>query len=109
MDTSCECKKDGPCDCGASCTQTVCAPLGEQSFAAVSGVPVVTAKAGDSGRIARISGKTETRRHMCELGFTIGEIITIVNDVSGNMIVEVRGSRIAIDRTLASKIFFAPE
>jgi len=110
MEISCECKKgDDSCNCNGSCMQNICVPVEDQTFAAVSGVPIITAKVGDLGKIVRISGKTETRRHLCELGFTIGECVSVVSGASGNMILDVKGSRIAMDKVLASKIFFAPE
>ena len=43
------------------------------------------------------------------LGFTIGTRISTVSDLKGNKILSVRGSRIAIDSTMASKILFCPE
>jgi len=89
--------------------ENTCVPIEHEAYAAASGMPLVTAKVGESGKIVRISGKTETRRFLCELGFIIGECISVVNEISGNMILDVKGARIAIDRGLASKIFFAPE
>jgi Fe2+ transport system protein A len=89
--------------------ENACIPIVEEAYAAASGVPLVTAKIGESGTIVRISGKTETRKFLCELGFVIGECISVVNETSGNLILDVKGSRIAMDRVLASKIFFAPE
>jgi ferrous iron transport protein A len=86
----------------------MCVPIEDNSFRSESGVPLVTAKMGESGRIVRISGKTETRKFLCELGFVIGERISVVNENSGNLILDVKGSRIAMDRMMASKIFFAP-
>jgi len=110
METSCEYKKDNDsCACSGKCMENTCIPIEHESYAAASGMPLVTAKIGESGKIVRISGKTETRRFLCELGFTIGGYISVVSDISGNMILDVKGSRIAIDRGLASKIFFAPE
>ncbi|MDR3074667.1 MAG: ferrous iron transport protein A [Candidatus Methanoplasma sp.] len=78
------------------------------SFNSESGVPLVTAKVGEGGRVVRISGKPETRKFLCELGFIIGERISVVSENSGNLILDVKGSRIAMDRMMASKIFFAP-
>jgi len=42
------------------------------------------------------------------LGFVIGARVSVVNENSGNMILDVKGSRIAMDRAVASKIFFVP-
>jgi len=100
------------CDCNLVCNSVcegrpagnMCVPINE----AESGVPLVAAKIGDSGKIVRVSGKQDTRKFLCELGFVIGAHVSVVNENSGNMILEVKGSRIAMDRAVASKIFFAP-
>ena len=74
-----------------------------------SGAPLPTISKGMSGRIVRILGKGETRNHLVSLGFTDGEKVSIVNEINGNMILDVKGSRVAIDQTLALKIFLVPE
>jgi ferrous iron transport protein A len=86
----------------------MCVPIEEDSFRSESGVPLVTAKIGEGGKIVRISGKPDTRKFLCELGFVIGQRVSVVNENSGNMILDVKGSRIAMDRAMASKIFFSP-
>ncbi|MCK9333306.1 MAG: ferrous iron transport protein A [Candidatus Cloacimonetes bacterium] len=43
------------------------------------------------------------------LGFNDGEKISVVNEIDGNMILDIKGSRVAIDQTLAMKIFLIPE
>ena len=73
------------------------------------GVPLFTVKAGTKGRIGRIGGKDELRRHLYDLGFTVGENITVMQGCAGDMIVDIRGSRIAIDRSVTSKIMISPE
>ena len=45
-----------------------------------AGVPLLTVKAGTRGRIGRIGGKDELRRHLQNLGFTIGEYLTVMQD-----------------------------
>ena len=74
-----------------------------------AGVPLLTVKAGTRGRIGRIGGKDELRRHLQNLGFTIGEYLTVMQVCAGDLIVDIRGSRIAIDRSVTSKIMISPE
>ena len=77
-----------------------------------AGVPLFTVKAGARGRIGRIGrigGKDELRRHLQNLGFTIGEYLTVMQGCAGDLIVDIRGSRIAIDRSVTSKIMISPE
>ena len=53
----------------------------------------------------RIGGKDEVRRHLEELGFVTGGLVTVVSEAAGNMIVNVKGARIAIGREMANHIF----
>ena len=72
-------------------------------------MPVSLTKIGDSGTIVRISGDQGTKKFLSDLGFNIGVRIQTVSDVKGNKILSVRGSRIAVDSRLASKIMIRPE
>ena len=74
-----------------------------------TGVPLFTVKAGTRGRIGRIGGKEDLRRHLNALGFTVGEYVTVMQGGAGDFIVDIRGSRIAIDRSITSKIMISPE
>ena len=56
-------------------------------------------------KIVRIGGKDEVRRHLEELGFVTGGLVTVVSEAAGNMIVNVKGARIAIGREMANHIF----
>lgn len=67
--------------------------------------PLTMAKVGEKGRIKRISGKDEVKVHLAELGFVVNNEVTVVNRMGDNLIVQVHDSRIAIDSTLAKRIF----
>lgn len=62
---------------------------------------------GESKKIARITGKEETRRHLENLGFVEGADVTVVSSLSGNLIVSVKDARVAISRAVANKIIVA--
>ena len=47
------------------------------------------------------------RQHLAELGFVVGETVTVVNEISGNLILQVKEARIALDKTLAMRIIVA--
>jgi len=104
------CDHGGACGntCEGECIGNMCVPIDGDAFRSESGVPLVTAKIGDGGKVVRVSGKQEVRKFLCELGFVIGAHVFVVNENSGNMILDIKGSRIAMDRAIASKIFFAP-
>ncbi len=73
------------------------------------GMPVSLTKIGDSGTIVRISGDQGTKKFLSDLGFNIGVRIQTVSDVKGNKILSLRGSRVAVDSRLASRIMIRPE
>jgi len=62
------------------------------------------AKMGETVTIRKIGGKDEVRRHLAELGFVVDGTVTVVSEIAGNLILQVKDSRIALDRTMASRI-----
>ncbi|MBR4670660.1 MAG: ferrous iron transport protein A [Butyrivibrio sp.] len=67
-------------------------------------MPLSMGSIGELVSIKRITGNDETRQHLAELGFIIGELVSIVSKNGGNMIINVKDSRIALDKTLANRI-----
>lgn len=67
-------------------------------------LPLSMAGAGTTQIIAKITGKDEVRRHLAELGLVVGEEVTIMNSLGGNLILQVKDSRIALDRALCTRI-----
>ena len=62
------------------------------------------AKTGETVTIRKITGKDEVRQHLAELGFVVDGTVTVVNEIAGNLILQVKDSRIALDRTMANRI-----
>lgn len=67
-------------------------------------MPLLFAKPGEAVSIKKISGKEEIRRHLENLGFVVGSMVTVVSSIGGNLIVNVKESRVAISREMAQKI-----
>ena len=67
-------------------------------------LPLTMAKMGEPMTICKITGKDEVRRHLAELGFVVEERITVVSGLGGNLILQVKDSRVALDRTMANRI-----
>jgi ferrous iron transport protein A len=67
-------------------------------------MPLTLVGEGESVCIKRISGKDDTIRFLNRLGFIEGEQISIVSRMGGNLIINVKDTRVAIDRTLANRI-----
>lgn len=54
--------------------------------------------------IRKIGGNDDVRRHLANLGLTVGGTLTVINSLCGNVIVKVKESRIALNEDLARKI-----
>jgi ferrous iron transport protein A len=67
-------------------------------------MPLGMASVGDVNIIRKITGRDEVRQHLAELGFVVGEEVTVVSETGGNMILSIKDSRIALDRTMAMRI-----
>ena len=67
-------------------------------------IPLTMAKPGEPVVIRKITGKDESRRHLAELGFVVDETVTVVSEMGGNLILQVKDSRIALDRTMANRV-----
>ena len=67
-------------------------------------MPLTMSKAGDTVTIQKIAGKDEVRQHLAELGFVVDSDVTVVSEIAGNLILQVKDSRIALDRTMANRI-----
>ena len=67
-------------------------------------MPLTMAGVGDTVTIRRIAGRDEVRRHLAELGFVVDGDVKVVTQLNGNLIVQVKDSRIALDKTMANRI-----
>ena len=67
-------------------------------------MPLTMAKTGESVTIRKISGKDEVRQHVAELGFVVDSDVTVVSEIGGSLIVQVKDSRVALDKTMANRI-----
>ncbi|MCH5286989.1 MAG: ferrous iron transport protein A [Christensenellaceae bacterium] len=67
-------------------------------------IPLSMAGVGETASIQKITGRDEVRQHLAELGFVVGERVTVVSVLGGSMILSVKDSRVAIDRTMAMRI-----
>ena len=70
----------------------------------MSMMPLSMAGRGEQLTIRKITGKDEVRQHLAELGFVVDSTVTVVNEIAGNLILQVKQSRIALDKTMANRI-----
>lgn len=67
-------------------------------------MPLTMANTGEPNIIKRIGGREETKRFLENLGFVTGGSVTVISEIDGNMIVNVKDSRVAIGKDMANKI-----
>ena len=67
-------------------------------------MPLTMAKVSEPNTIKRIGGREETKKFLENLGFVTGGVVTVVSEISGNMILNVKDSRVALGKDMANKI-----
>ncbi len=67
-------------------------------------MPLSMVNEGEENTIKKVGGKEETKRFLENLGFVVGGTVTVISEIGGNMIVNVKDSRVAIGRDMANKI-----
>lgn len=67
-------------------------------------MPLNLAEIGEENSIRKIGGNQEVRQHLENLGFVVGGSVTIINSLGGNVIVNIKNSRVAVSREMAAKI-----
>ena len=67
-------------------------------------MPLILANENETATIRKIGGSPDVKKHLENLGFVVGGTVTVVTSLGGNVIVNVKDSRVAISREMAQKI-----
>lgn len=67
-------------------------------------MPLIFANVGEENLIRKVGGSPEVKAHLENLGFVTGGNVTVISTIAENLIVNVKDSRVAISREMASKI-----
>ena len=67
-------------------------------------MPLTMARAGETVTIRKITGRDEVRQHLAEMDFVVDSDVTVISEVAGNLILQVKDSRIALDKSMANRI-----
>ena len=67
-------------------------------------MPLTMAQSGTVNTVKKITGKDEVRRFLASLGFVEGGSVTVVSELRGNLIVNVKDARVALSKSMASRI-----
>ena len=68
-------------------------------------IPLCSLGDGENGIIRKIGGKPEVKRHLADIGFTVGDDVCVITEQNGNIIVKVKETRVAVSREMAMKIY----
>ena len=69
-------------------------------------MPLAMAKIGETVTIRKITGRDDVRQHLAELGFVVDSQVTVASEAAGNLILQVKDSRIALNKAMATRIMF---
>ena len=67
-------------------------------------MPLTMARPGETVTIRKITGRDEVRQHLAGLGFVVNSDVTVVSQLAGNLILQGKDSRVALDKTMANRI-----
>lgn len=67
-------------------------------------MPLSMAKEGEENIVKKVGGKEDTKRFLENLGFVVGGSVIVISQMNGNIIVNVKDSRVAIGKDMANKI-----
>ena len=70
-------------------------------------LPLTMAPVGQASKIQRVGGNDETKRFLANLGFVVGSEVTVISAIGGNVIVNIKDSRVAINQDMARHIMVA--
>lgn len=68
-------------------------------------MPLTVAPVGKEMKVVKSLVNANTKRHLEDLGLLVGTAVTIIADNAGDLIVKLKDSRIAINKSLAMRIF----
>ena len=68
-------------------------------------IPLGALGDGENAIIQRIGGKPEGKRHLADIGFTVGDEVSVITEQNGNIIVKVKETRVAVSKEMAMKIY----
>ena len=67
-------------------------------------MPLIFADPGEEAVIKKVGGSPEMKKHLEDMGFTAGGVVTVMNTIGGKLIVKIKESRVAISKEMAGKI-----
>ncbi len=67
-------------------------------------MPLSMLAPGEEGTIRKITGRDDVRAHLAQMGFVVDAVVKVVNSLGGSLILQVKDSRVALDKAMANRI-----
>ena len=77
---------------------------GKKAIVSAPQMPLAMVSGGETARVLSIRGKDEVQRFLRNLGFVEGAEVTVISELGGNVIVSVKGTRVAISKSMAARV-----
>ena len=72
-------------------------------------MPLTMANIGETNTIKRVSGNDETKRFLANLGFVPGAEVIVLSAIGGNVIVNIKDSRVAVNADMARHMWMTKQ
>jgi ferrous iron transport protein A len=82
----------------------VAAPAPETPAVHAQAIPLSLVQSAETTHVLRIRGKDNTQRFLRNLGFVEGAEVTVISELNGSVIVNVKGTRVAISKAMANRV-----
>lgn len=70
-------------------------------------MPIALAPTNVEMRVVKILADEKTKKHLASLGILVGSSLVVISSVNGGVVVAIKDGRLALDRSVASKILVA--
>jgi len=70
-------------------------------------MPIALAPTNTEIKVVKILADEKTKKHLESLGILIGSSLVVISSVNGGVVIAVKDGRLALDRSIASKILVA--
>ena len=67
-------------------------------------MPLIALKAGEEGKVCRVTGTDNNKKFLESLGFISGTTVKVISQTAGGMILGIKGCRVALDKSMARRI-----
>lgn len=67
-------------------------------------LPLTYVKTGDYAKVIKVGGRPDAKKHLADLGFVDGAVMNIISSHDGDIILNIKNSRLAVTKEMSEKI-----